>query len=147
MYRSLTQNHGQDIIYVHPQPSNNLSRIQHYIPIIPLSLFTVFTFKEAQVVCNYIKREVGRLTNLMKFCGSLVRFSAELPWTIVLLGIIGTLVTFVAWCKRPSSKPISDHDTHAIPSADTSRTETVVGDESLQQIESKGKNLEAATPY
>ena len=70
---------------------------------------------------------------------SLVRFGAELPWAIVLLGIVGTLVTFVAWCKRP--KPTSD--THAVPSADTSRTETAVGDESLQQTEPKEKNLEA----
>jgi hypothetical protein len=140
--------------------------------IVPLCFFTVFAFtKEAKVVitkdgvaleCSaigplddlclllvYVEIPYSEWSLLFRISGSsnadpanlcsLVRFGALLPWAIVLLGVVGTLVTFVAWRKRP--QPMSDMDT--VPSADTSITETAVGDESLPHPESKEKDLEA----
>ena len=40
-------------------------------------------------------------TAVDEFLRSLVRINAELPWTVVLLGTMGAIVTFAAWYKRP----------------------------------------------
>jgi len=79
--------------------------------IIPLSFLTVFVFtKDARAVVtqNGVPLECPATGTLNLFCTPIIyskteyiRINAELPWATVLLGIISTVVTFMAWRKRP----------------------------------------------
>jgi hypothetical protein len=62
---------------------------------------------------------------------SLVRINAELPWAVVLLGIMGAIVTFAAWYKRPEYIP----DTAAKPSAKAIDSETRIVNAPLYDVE------------
>jgi hypothetical protein len=129
--------------------------------IIPLSFLTAFVFtKEAKVVVidNGVSMECPIAGTLNDLClrtvydetpysklpvsflfieqllmnlRSLVRINAELPWAVVLLGIIGAIVTFAAWYKRPEYIP----DTAAKPSAKAIDSETRIVNAPLYDVE------------
>jgi hypothetical protein len=129
--------------------------------VIPLGFLTAFVFtKEAKVVvidngvglgCPiagalndlclrtvYDETPYSKLTVsffldhlLMNLC-SLVRINAELPWTVVLLGIMGAIVTFAAWYKRPEYIP----DVATKPSAEIIGSETRIVNAPLHDVES-----------
>lgn len=116
--------------------------------IIPLGFLTASAFtKEAKVVVTEngvvmgCPSNVGMLDNL---CLQMIYdktpyilINAQLPWATVLFGIIGTLVTFVAWYRR------SQYISEAVPepSAEPLGTESRFVDGRLQDVESMTKQV------
>lgn len=109
--------------------------------IIPLSFLTAFVFtKEAKVVVidNGVSMECPIAGTLNDLClrtvydeTPYIRINAELPWAVVLLGIMGAIVTFAAWYKRPEYIP----DTAAKPSAKAIDSETRIVNAPLYDVE------------
>jgi len=84
--------------------------------VIPLSFLTVAVFTkgaQAEVTQNGTLVRCSATGTLDDLCVPIIyadipyiRIIAELPWGMVLLCIFGTLVTFVAWCRRPNTHPM-----------------------------------------
>ncbi|KIM81195.1 hypothetical protein PILCRDRAFT_821648 [Piloderma croceum F 1598] len=110
--------------------------------VIPLGFLTAFVFtKEARVVVsdNGVGLECPIAGPLNDLClrtvydeTPYIRINAEIPWTVVLLGIMGAIVTFAAWYKRPEYIP----DAAAKPSAEIIGSETRIVDAPLYDVES-----------
>jgi len=111
--------------------------------IIPLGFLTAFAFtKEAKVVVT----QNGVVVECPSNVGCLqiiydktpyILINAQLPWATVLSGVIGTLVTFVAWYRR------SQYISEAVPepSAQPLGTESRFVDGRLQDGESMTKQV------
>jgi len=117
--------------------------------IIPLAFLTAFVFtKEAKVVVTENGKVVmecppppGMLDDL---CVQIIydktpyiRINAELPWATVLFGIIGTLITFVAWYIRSQYIP----EGAPKPSAESLGTEARFVGARLHDVESMTRQV------
>jgi len=89
------------------------------ISVIPLSVLTAFVFtKEAKVMVveNGVAVACPTDGQLKDFCSRVIydetpyiRINAEFPWTMVLLGSVGTLVTGVAWYRQRWPRAVLGH--------------------------------------
>jgi len=91
-----------------------------------------------------LRRDTVQWVNTHFFMGSQltnlclpVRINAELPWTVILFGIIGTIVTFSAWYRRPKYIP----DAIAKPSTESIECETRVVGGGLHDVEALTRNI------
>lgn len=114
---------------------------------IPLSILTVLVFTKdarATVTRNGVLFECPAIGISDELCSPIiysktayVRRVAEVPWAAVLLDIVGTLVTLIAWCNR--SKHIAN--TPEITSLQSPHVNMVALDSSYEGVDSNAKEL------